>query len=68
MPTLSIETLTEYEKFVNSIMSANIPQENTELRDLVKKIFKFIIILKHAKNMQERSVVLAMANCFQNEQ
>ena len=37
MPTLSIETLAEYEKFVDSIVSANIPQENTELRDLVTK-------------------------------
>ena len=29
--------MTEYEKFVDSIVSANIPQENTELRDLVTK-------------------------------
>ena len=67
MPTLSNETLTEYEKFVDSIVSANIPQENTELRDLVTK-FQVHRHSKTCKKYAGKSVVLAMANCFQNEQ
>ena len=37
MPVLSNETFPRYERFVDSIISANIPQENTELRELIKK-------------------------------
>ena len=37
MPTLSNETLPQYEEFVDSVVSADIPKENSELSNLVKK-------------------------------
>ena len=37
MSTLSNETLHQYEKFVDSIVSANIPEEISELGNLIKK-------------------------------
>ena len=37
MALLSNETLPQHEEFIDSVVSANIPQENTELENLVQK-------------------------------
>ena len=37
MPILSNETIPQYEQFVDSLVSASIPEDNCELRNLVKK-------------------------------
>ena len=37
MPELSEDTVDEYVKFVDSVISANIPEEKCQLKNLVKK-------------------------------